>query len=145
MPQGVVYDSALLGITRQEIDLLNDDIEVLLVDTSYTFNRSHEFVSEITGELQNDSGSGYERKEVQGITITLVSDNTRVDCDDVPYTAINTTTDARAAIFYRKGTNDSDSQVICMLQGVELSTNGSDVDLRIPEEGIFEIEAVQMS
>lgn len=138
---GKLYNNALLQIVKGQIDLENDDIEVLLVSADYTFNEAHEFVSDISNELTNDTGTGYERKEVDNLVATLESgDKVKVDCDNITYTAINTNEDARAAIFYQKVTDDTDSRLICYLQGIALATNGSDVEVRIDDDGIFEIE-----
>ena len=138
--EGYLYNNALLQIVKGALDIENDVVEVLLVSSSYTFNPAHTTVSQITNELVNDTGTGYERKEVAGIAATIESgDRVKVAANNVTYTAINTTANARAAVIYKKVTNDADSPLICYLQGLELATNGSDIELRMPDEGIFEI------
>lgn len=138
---GILYNNALLQALKNNLSVEEDEIEVLLVDKDYTFDPSHEFVSDITNELENASGTGYERKVANNVTLSLVAGNkVKADCDNITYTAINTTEDARAAVFYQKNNDDNDSVLVCYLQGIELSTNGSDIEVRIDDDGIFEIE-----
>lgn len=69
-----LFNSGLLKINNQSIDFVGDDIQVLLVASGYTFDKDHEFVDDITNEVTNASGSGYERKSLSGKSISLTSD-----------------------------------------------------------------------
>ena len=143
--KGRIYAKALEKIVKQEMNLATADIRVLLVSPTYTYNKAHEFVSNITNEVTNESGTGYARKQVANVTITLAAGaglNLIVDCNDIEYTAINTAETIRAAIFYVHNANDNAAALICSLEGLALATNGSDVTLRIPETGIIDFEGV---
>ena len=64
------YPKALEKLLKGELDLdgTGDTVKVMLLGNveSYTFGVSHEFVSNITGELANGTGgvAGYERKTI---------------------------------------------------------------------------------
>lgn len=136
-----LYNPGLLKLLDGTIDFENDTIKVLLVDTSHTYTKSDEFVSDIVAnEASNVSGSGYERKTLASKTITLDASNDRVEYDaaNPTYTAINAGTIA-AAIVYKEVTNDSDSPIIAQIDFADLVTNGSDVELQINADGLFTV------
>jgi len=135
------YNNALFQAFKQNLDLEGGTLEVLLVDSNYTFNANHVNVSEITNEVTNNNGTGYERKSVSGFSISLDSSNNKVnfDCNDVSYTAIDTNEDLRAMILYVKNTNDSDSVLVGYFQGEVLPTNGSDISLAISVSGLADV------
>jgi len=136
-----VYNPGLLKLLDGTIDFENDTIKLLLVDTSHTFTKSDEFVSDIVAnEATNSSGSGYERKTLTNASIALDTGNDRVefDADDISYTAIDAGTIA-SAIIYKEVTNDADSPLIADIDFTNLVTNGSDVDLQVNAEGFFYI------
>lgn len=145
MPEvGVVYNNALLMIVQQDLDLATDELMLLLVDDSYTFDPTHEDLTDITGELVNDEGTGYERKDITGASIDLVSGNkVRFDCNDVEYSGIDTTEDIQAGIIALKGATDADRKLVAYMKGKKTATNGSDIDFRIPSDGVAEFLAVQ--
>lgn len=70
------YPKALEKMLKGELDLdgTGDTVKVMLLGNvaSYTFGVSHEFVSNITGELST-SGTGYERKTIP-VSITFDAD-----------------------------------------------------------------------
>lgn len=136
-----LYNPGLLKLLDGTIDYENDTINVLLVNTSHTYTKSHEFVSDIVAnEASNVSGSGYERKTLASKTILLDAANDRVEYDaaNPTYTAINAGTIA-AAIIFKQVTNDSDSPIIAQIDFADLVTNGSDVELQINADGLFTV------
>ena len=135
------YNNALFQAFKQTLDLENDNLEVLLVDTNYTFDPTHINVSQITNEVTNNVGTGYARKTVANFSITKddVNDKVTFDCDNVNYTAINTVEDLRAKILYKKVTNDADSVLIGYFQGTVLPTNGSDLQVVIDAQGLADV------
>ena len=136
-----LYNPGLLKLLDGTIDFANDTIKVLLVDTSHTFDKTDEFVSDIvTNEAANVSGSGYERKTLGSKTVLLDAANDRVEYDaaNPTYTAIDAGTIA-AAIVYKEVTNDSDSPIIAQIDFADLVTNGSDVELQVNTDGLFTV------
>lgn len=141
MPTGIAYNNALLLLATQDLDYVNDDIEVLIVDASYTFDPEDVFVNDITGELQNDIGTGYERKALAGKSISIPAQTNlvRFFANNPTYQAINTTENGVAMIVYKRVNNDADSPLICYLEGVSLQTNGSDIEAQLEDGGILDL------
>lgn len=141
MPTGIAYNNALLLLATQQLDYVNDDIEVLIVDSTYTFDPTHVYVDDLTGELVNDTGTGYERKTVAGksISIPATTNLVRFFAANPTYQAINTTANGVAAIFYKAVTDDTDSPLICYLEGVSLQTNGSDIEAKLEDGAILDL------
>lgn len=136
-----LYNPGLLKLLNGSIDFANDTIKVLLVNTSHTYDKTDEFVSDIVAnEASNVSGTGYERKTLASKTLTLDAANDRVEYDaaNPTYTSIDAGTIA-AAIIYKEVTNDADSPVIAQIDFADLVTNGSDVELQVNADGLFTV------
>ena len=113
-----------LRVSDGNFDFLNDDIRVLLVSTTATFDPTAEFVSDIVAdEVSNDSGTGYERKAlagktrgiVTGVTISGVTgakDVLRMTAANLTYTNINTNERIGGGYLFKQVTNDADSLVV---------------------------------
>ena len=131
-----LYNPGLEKLLDGTISFESDTINVLLVDTSHTFDKTHEFVSDIVAN--EASGTGYARKTLANAAIALDAANDRVefDADNPSYTALNAGTIA-AAIVFKNVTNDADSPLIAQIDFADLVTNGSDVELQINSEGLF--------
>lgn len=139
-----LFNKGLEKVLDRTIDFINDDIQVLLVDSGYSFDKTDEFVTDITpgtNEVTNSSGTGYSRKSLSGKAITLDSGNDRVyfDASNPSYTSINTNETLAAAIIFKQATDDTDSPLIAMIDFPDLATNGSDVELQINADGLFEV------
>ena len=131
-----LYNPGLEKLLDGTISFESDTINVLLVDASHTFDKTHEFVSDIVAN--EASGTGYARKTLANAAIALDAANDRVefDADNPSYTALNAGTIA-AAIVFKNVTNDADSPLIAQIDFADLVTNGSDVELQINSEGLF--------
>lgn len=131
-----LYNPGLEKLLDGTIAFETDTINVLLVDTSHTFTKTHEFVSDIVAN--EASGTGYARKTLANAAIALDAANDRVefDADNPSYTALDAGTIA-AAIIFKQVTNDADSPLIAQIDFADLVTNGSDVELQINSEGLF--------
>lgn len=136
-----LYNPGLLKLLDRTVDFENDTIKVLLVNTSHTFDKTDEFVSDIVAnESANVSGTGYERKTLGSKTILLDAANDRVeyDCANPTYTAINAGTIA-AAIVFKEGVDDASSPLLAQIDFADLVTNGSDVELQVNTDGLFTV------
>lgn len=129
-----LYQLALTGA----IDLENDTINVLLVDDTYTADKTHDFVSDVVADEL--SGTGYTRKTLAGKSVTLDNGNNRVtfDATDPVWTGLDAGVIGGAVIF-KQVTNDADSPLICFLDPTNLTTNGSDVTLQFNAAGILRL------
>ena len=113
-----------LRVSDGNFDFLNDDIRVLLVSTSATFDPTAEFVADIVAdEVSNATGTGYERKTlagkaraiVTGVTITGVTgakDVVRMTAGNLTYTNINTDLRIGGGYLFKQVTNDADSLIV---------------------------------
>lgn len=123
------YTKGLLKIQRGEIDYLNDDIQILVVDGTFTFNKAHEFVDDIVGEL---SGTGYSRKSLASkdiVSTTGTPDKIQFQAGSVEFTSIDAGTMVSVIVF-KQVTNDSDSPLIANVDIPDIATNGSTVTIQ---------------
>lgn len=129
-----LYQLALTGA----VDLEDDTINVLLVDNTYTADKTHDFVSDVVADEL--SGTGYTRKTLAGKSVTLDNGNNRVtfDATDPVWTGLDAGVIGGAVIF-KQVTNDADSPLICFLDPTNLTTNGSDVTLQFNAAGILRL------
>ena len=117
-----------LQVTDGNFDFVNDDIRVLLVSNTATFDPTAEFVADIVAdEVANDSGTGYERKTLAtksraietGVTvpdITGARDIVKMTGANLTYTNINTTTRIGGGYLFKFVTDDADSLVVASFQ-----------------------------
>ena len=136
-----IYNNGLLKILDRTVDYVSDNVAVLLVDNAYTFSETHEYVSNVSGEVVNDIGSGYARQSLASKTITLNTSANAVvfDCADISYTAIDTTNTIAGAVIYKDSGTDSTSDLVAFIDFADIITNGSDIDLQINANGLFRI------
>lgn len=114
MPNAV-YNIFKLALANGGIDLLNDTIKVLLVDSTYVPNIStHENVDDVLNEI---IGTGYTigGKELLNRTITVDTVNNRIvfDADDVSWPSASFI--ASGAIVYKDTGDVSTSKLITYL------------------------------
>jgi hypothetical protein len=134
-----IYSTGLLAIANGTVSWANSTIKALIVDSGYTFTKSHEFVSSVAGdEVTNSTGTGYERKTLTNKTVTLATDVVTFDADNLTYTAVDTNETWDALIVYAEGTADANRRLLAYLPVDELVTNGSDAVITIT--GIIAID-----
>ena len=147
-----VPNSALLrtivGGHATAVNLDTDTIKVMLVKSTYTPDRDHEFVDSITGGSHELSGTGYVagfggagRKTLANTTIAKDNTNDRVifDADDVTWSAINAGT-ARYAVVIREITDDAASLILAVHDlnpTAGILFNGNDWVLAWPTTGVI--------
>jgi hypothetical protein len=135
-------DSYLTGATLR-VMLLDDS-------SSYTFDvDSHDFVDDVTTAGSEMSGTGYSRKTLSGVSITVDdTDNEGVfDASDVTWTGLDAGTIQTIVIYEQTGGDDAtptDDRVVAVhddstVADLPLTTNGSDVTITWPTEGIINI------
>lgn len=114
----------------------------MLVDSSYTGDVDNDWVDDgtasdpqskeiaVTGYTIGFSGTG--RKTLAGKTITTddTNDVAIMDANDVTWTALGTGATIGAAILYKRGSADTDSQLIAKFDLTDTPTNGSDVTIQ---------------
>ena len=130
------------------IDLLSNTIKVMLVNTSYTPDKDHDFVDSITGGTSKEiSGTGYTagfggggRKTLASKTVTKdnSADTAYLDAADLTWTGINAGTIGGLAVI-KEVTSDADSPLLCFVDVTDLVTNGGDVTIQWAADGIFKL------
>jgi hypothetical protein len=128
------YTSGLADVTAGTISLVSDTIKVLLVTSSYTPDKDHDFASDLTNEL---SGTGYVtgfagagRKTLAGKAWSTDTGNDRIEFtfSAVTWTAINAG-NPKYAIILKEITNDAASRLIAYLDLGTVVTNGGDLTI----------------
>lgn len=123
------------------LDFLSDNVKALAVDSTYTFDKTHQFVSDITGEV---SGTGYTRVALTSRTLassTNLTDSYSFDSADITFPTVNTTTNWVGIILFEDTGIDSTSGLLAHYDIPELTTDGSDVILTVPVDGLVAFQA----
>ncbi len=120
------------------------DYRLLLLNNgqAYSFNADHDYVNDLKTPTDYEcSGTGYARKTLAGETAILDDTNDQVKCDATDpsvYSGANFGT-VQAAVVFRQVTNDTDSPLICYLDGPSfpVTTNGGDLTIQFHADGVF--------
>lgn len=108
----------------------SSQIKALIVDNTYTFDNTDEFVSDVSAsEVTNSSGTGYERKILLNKTVDLTANVVAMRADDLTYTNVSTAEVWDALILFQQGVLDTDSRLIGYLPIDAVTTNGSTVSV----------------
>jgi hypothetical protein len=128
------YNSGLRDVADRTIDLVGDTIKLILVTSSYTPDKDHDFASDLTNEL---SGGGYTggfggagRKTIGSKAFSTDATNDRVEFTfgAVTWTALGAAAgNPKYAILVKEITNDAATRLIAYLDLGTVVTNGSDV------------------
>jgi len=142
-----VYNKGMFKLVDKgagSVDFLNDTIKVMVLSPAgaSAFDISNEFVSDVsTNEVTNATGSGYERKTLANKDVRLDEANNRVeyDADNPEFLAINTNEQLATAIIFKDTGDDATSPLLAMIDFADLTTNGTDVELKINVDGLFTV------
>lgn len=131
---------------KGDLDLLNDNIRIMLVDSSYVANQDDDKVDAggandpIDAEL---SGAGYCRITLAGRTIVEddANDRAEYDADDVTWPGLNAGTADAALIIKESAIGDTQSILIMQVNtgGFPITTNGGDLTIQFNAEGILQL------
>lgn len=142
----VVYNRMPYLLATGALNWTTATIKCLLVNSSYTPNKDHNFVSDVsanelsgTGYTGGFAGSG--RKTLTGATVTEDDTNDVVvlDCDDLTWLLIDAGTIA-GLVFYKNGTSDADSPLLFYSDVTNVTTIGGTVTYAVPSGGLLELE-----
>lgn len=110
------YNSAFKKFMDGDIDLLNDTIKVMLLDTTYAPDVDNdEYVDDISGD--EIAGGGYARYALTSPTTTIDAANNRCEfsSDNVDGWNGDTFTGAQYMAIFKDTGNDATSPLICYL------------------------------
>lgn len=125
-----IFTIGLYGLLNGEILWTDSNIKALIVDNTYSFDNTDEYVSDVSGsEVTNSIGTGYERKNMLNRTVVQNANVVSLRADDLTFTSVSTNEVWDALILFVQGTNDADSKLIAYLDIDNVTTNGSTVDV----------------
>ncbi len=120
----IVYTKFLEKLNQKLLDLDSDDIKCVLLTSSYTPNKDHDFYSDLTNEVV---GTGYTAGGASlantAVTSSDTSDTAWFDSDDVLWTTATIT--ARYAVLYDNTRTEKDL-ITCYDFGSDKSSTGGD-------------------
>jgi hypothetical protein len=131
--------------------LASETVQVMLVTSSYTPNADHDFVDNgandatdpsfneiaVTNYTAGFSGTG--RKTLASKTFTEVdaSDRAEFDAADVTWTALGTGATIARAVVYKRGSADTDSEIVSVHDVTSTPTNGGDFGITWAATGVL--------
>jgi hypothetical protein len=141
-----LYDAARQRFLRAGIDWEDDDIDVLLVTTAYTFDGTHEYVSDVVA--QETGATDYVRVSVTGRTVSDATTSV-ADAADPTFAGIGDGVNENigGAIFFKNSGTDYDGgtinadanrPLICYVDFTDFTTQDQDVTLVLPAGGLFD-------
>jgi hypothetical protein len=140
-----VYNKGKYALVSGDVDWLTTTIKVMLVDDTYTFSATHNFVSDVSADEL--SGTGYVagfgnsgRKTLGSKTVTEDDANNRAELDagDLTWTGLDAGT-VGGAIVIVEITNDAASLLLAFLDSTDTASNGGDFTFQWDAEGIIQI------
>jgi hypothetical protein len=136
-----IYSQGLAGIISGNIRLESDTIVAMLVGATYIPDIDDVLVSDVTDEVTNAVGTGYERKVVttKQFTIDSGTDNVLFSCDDLRWTEIQTNVDVQHVILFRQGFGDDTSSLLFAYEIPLTQTVGADLLIEFANGVAFEV------
>jgi hypothetical protein len=136
-----IYSQGLAGIISGNIRLESDTIVAMLVGATYTPDIDDVLVSDVSDEVTNAVGTGYERKVVttKQFTIDSGTDNVLFSCDDLRWTDIQTNVDVQHVILFRQGFGDNTSSLLFAYEIPLTQTVGADLLIEFANGVAFEV------
>lgn len=119
-----VYNRGKLIIADGSLDWVSDTIRALLVDSSYTYDADHNFVSDITGELTDGS---YARQTLgsKAVSEDDTADEAKLEAAPVDFGALTNET-PEGIVLFKLVTVDADSPLISFSDaGFGAAANGA--------------------
>jgi hypothetical protein len=137
-----IYDQGLTDIIAGNIRLDNDILVAMLCDGNYVPNASTQVtVDDVTDEVTNVVGTGYERKIVTGkqFSVDTGSGDIIFTCDDLRWTGIQVNADVRYVIMYRQSFSDDTSTLLFAYEITPIQTVGADLLIEFPNGIALEV------
>jgi hypothetical protein len=134
----LIYPKLIELLNAGTLDWSSDTIRIMLLDDTATYNRAHDFVDDIVADEL--SGGSYARQTL-GTKTSADNGTTRWNWDaaDPVFTAVAGSQTVGSAVVYKFITDDASSPLLAYLDGTNIATNGGDVTVTFPANGIFSI------
>lgn len=127
-----IYPKAKEALLKADIDLENDTIRAVLVDTgTYTYNSAHDFYNDLSGVVGSESGAFASKTFTNGV----------FDAADITFTAVTGNTVEAIVIFKDTGNATTDALIayIDTGTGLPVTPNGGDISVAWHSSGIFSL------
>lgn len=111
------------SIAKGEIVLASDDIRVILLDSTYTFDDTDQYLSDVL----SGGASGAEIARSNALNNQSISADGVFDADDEVLTAVASGDTVANAIVYKYDASDASARLISFHEGVDVVTNGQDI------------------
>jgi hypothetical protein len=125
-----VYNKAkyLLG-TGTAVLTSGADLRVLLVKSTYTFDATHNFVSDVIAGSLEISVAGYSRQPLVNEACTEDDANScaYLDADDVTFASLTAGQTVGGAVLYKYNAADASAELIAFYDLTDTATNGGDI------------------
>lgn len=135
-----LYNKGQYLIATQALNWTSTDIRVLLLKTGYTFDKDHNFVSDLTPASNEVTVGGYSRSAaIASPTITEDDANDRIkfDAADQAFGALATGETVIAAVLYKYNAADASAELLVFADFADTPTNGSTFTVQWHADGIF--------
>lgn len=108
------------------------DLRTLLVKSSYSFDATHNTVSDVVAGSSEISVSGYARYDHATVTIAEDDSNGRayLDLDDAAFTSLASGQTIGGAVVYIYNASDASAEVVAFLDVADTPTNGGNVTIQ---------------
>lgn len=116
---------------------------LLLKGSGYTFNKDHDYVSDLSPGSNELTVSGYSRQTAGTKTRTIDDTNDRItyDCADPSFGSAAAGETATAMVLFRFVTNDADSILIGYYDITDTPTDGNPFVVIISASGVAYVDA----
>lgn len=142
-----VYNKFAAEIMNGGIAPLTDTLKFILLKSSYSPAKTHNFVSDVSAHEADVSGetwgfSGTGRKTLASKAVTENDSNNRgeLDCADVTWSSLATGNNIQYVACYKQGTSDADSKLLGVFDnGSAIPTNGGNLTYQVAANGFINI------
>ncbi len=134
-----VYTNGMVQLLSKVVDWANDTIKILLVDTNYSPNDAHKFVSDVS--TYETTATNYSRKQLTNTTISTLSDGVAYKADPLTWSNLGGGVQLGGAIVYSESTTDADSPILAYLadSGFPTTADGTDLTMTFSSFGVIVI------
>lgn len=125
-----IYPKCKQALGNKQIDLDTDDLRVILVKSSYTYNAAHDFLDDLGANTLGTAQAIGSRTLTNGTLTTAAT--------SVTFSAVTTGQTVNAVVYYIHTGTSSTSNLVAYVDTqadttpISITTNGGDVTYTIP-------------
>lgn len=129
------YNKGITKISDHTIDYLGTTIKFLAINSAYSHNPDHQFVSDVVA----NEVAGATRQTLGGKTITQDNTNDRAvfDGNDITFPLVPAGSTVGGVIGFHDTGADATSELLVFNDVTDTPTNGGDITVQFAATGIF--------